>query len=234
MTGDFGLCYLCGAPLIRGQKLDVDHVPPQRFFPKPLRRQLSPQLKSLQVHQSCNRAYRPDEEYFVLALVAYAHDSFAGRALMSDVKRGLQGGHGRGLYEAIKKGFGTVVAPDGRTLFEYDGARIRRVVWKIIRGMFFLHSGRILPIQQLFEFHLIPPTDPQQPDHPWFQVVLQTGSLCKYGGIFDMKSLGGADGRHKAHFQALLFWDRIIALVHFHDPTCPCEECGEVRATATS
>lgn len=211
---------------------NMDHVPPQRFFASSLRKVFGPQLNTLPTHVACNSEYKLDEEYFVLALAAYAHDSMAGKALMDDLKRGLQKGHGRGLYDSIKRGFGTVVALDGRFLFEYDKVRVDRVVWKIVRGMFYLHHHRVLPIHQPFECTLVPPTEAQDklPSNDWFSLLMHTSSLCQHGAVFDMRAIGGTDGTIRMHFQAFLFWDRIIALVRFHDPTCECEECVESKA----
>jgi hypothetical protein len=229
MGVDPRMCYLCGTPLARGDPFNMDHVPPQRFFARSLRKRFGPQLATLPTHVDCNSEYRQDEEYFVLA--AYAHDSLAGRALMHDLQRGLQQGHSRGLYDSIKKGFGKVVVPDGRFLFEYDKARIDRVIWKIVRGMFYLQHARVLPIRQPFECSIVPPTEAEDklPSHDWFSILMHTSSLCEHGAVFDMRAIGGTDGALRMHFQAFLFWDRIIALVRFHDPTCPCEECAQAQ-----
>jgi hypothetical protein len=220
-------CYLCDRLLRDGTPINMDHVPPQRFFPKSVRKALALQLDTLPTHVACNSAYKQDEEYLVLALAAYAHDSEFGRALMKDLRAGLQKGHGVGLYKAIKKGFGSVTAPDGSILFQYDKNRIDRVIWKIVRGLYRLHTGRSLPIDQPFECSVVPPTEAQErlPKHEWFLLLMGTTSLCEYGAVFDMKALGGIDGVIRAHFQTFLFWDRIVALVRFHDPTCGCDEC---------
>jgi len=210
----------------------MDHVPPKRFFPVAIRQSLNPQLRTLPTHTACNTEYREDEEYFVLALGAFALGSYAGGALLADLKDGLSKGHARNLYDSIKRGFGTEAAPDGRILFSYDRARIERVVWKITRGMLFLQNRRVLPTSQLFEVILVPSTEADEtlPTVEWFPVVVGSGSLCPLGAVFDMKAIGGFDGEHRVHFQAFLFWDKIIALVRFHDPTCPCEECAGTQA----
>lgn len=233
---DSRLCYLCGRSIAPADQSNKDHVPPQRFFGRKLRKALGPRLNTLRTHRACNSAYREDEEYFVLALISYAHDSMAGLAVMEDLKRGLQDGHARGLYDSIKRGFSVVVAADGRSLFQYDKERIDRIVWKIIRGMYFVHVRRVLPVWQPFECILVPPTEAAEklPTVEWFSLLMETKSICDYGAVFDMRAVGGIDANLRVHFQALLFWDRIIALVRFHDPSCTCDECQAAAAAPES
>src|SRR5262249_20688068 len=125
------------------EEWDRDHTPMARLFAKAVRSQLNPNLKWLPVHKRCNAAYKADEEYFVTAFAGQV-ESETATAVMSDLKRGALDGHGRGLIQTIINSFGRVVGPKGEVLFEYDTDRVRRVVWKMIRGLYHLEGGQLL------------------------------------------------------------------------------------------
>lgn len=64
-------CYLCGKPL--SPPMNADHpVMRQLFAPEIRRARRLTQLIILDVHEACNTAYQPDEDYFVHSLMPFA------------------------------------------------------------------------------------------------------------------------------------------------------------------
>ena len=149
------------------------------------------------------------------------------------MRRGAASGHSRGLIKAIIGQFGKVVLPDGRMLFSLDSERAGRVVWKIVRGLHALMSDRQLPetLLRSVEFVLESEAPMRLPDHPWFSVVRDTESLWHHRAVFDLKWLCIKDKEQRGHAVAMLFWDSLIVLTLFHDPTCQCELCGAEAVT---
>ena len=60
-------CYLCGKR--HDGKYNRDHVPPKQFFAKKLLQKHNPNLFWLPTHESCNKSYQLDEDYFVYSLM---------------------------------------------------------------------------------------------------------------------------------------------------------------------
>ena len=221
------VCYLCGLEIAPDQAWNRDHVPPLRFFAKSVRKTNGPQLEWLATHASCNSSYREDEEYFCVAFAPQAMGSPTGDAVTNDIQRAFQKGHARGLGKAVLRQLGSVELPDGTVAFHYDHARTARVLWKLIRGLFFIHLQRVLPEQPPPGIELIngPKEQERLREHGWFSTVRDTESLGHYGKVFDYKWLCVASNDLRGHALALLLWDQIVILSMFHDPLCPCGQC---------
>ena len=142
-------CYLCGRPL--SAPTSKDHCPPQALFSREIRQQHNvDQLNTIPVHSDCNASYSRDEEYLIATLVPFAPGSVAGNSIYKKViadagkdKRKLS------LAEKILREFeprpGGLYLPPGLVAKRQDGARIKRVAWKIVRGLYFDHHGVVLP-----------------------------------------------------------------------------------------
>jgi hypothetical protein len=91
---------------------DRDHVPPERIFAKSIRVEYSPQLEWNYAHKRCNRAYRRDEEYFVVSFAGHVSSPTA-EAVMANIRRGVAQGHGVGLVRDVISRFGSVQGPRG-------------------------------------------------------------------------------------------------------------------------
>jgi len=105
------ICYLCGDEILEDEPWDRDHVPPERFYGKSIKRTYNPNLGWLYTHVDCNSAYRSDEEYYVAVFASFAHTD-AGRSVVSDLRRGLDKGHGAGLLQTVRDQVGKVLLPD--------------------------------------------------------------------------------------------------------------------------
>src|SRR5215469_13505991 len=143
------VCYLCGDPL--APPTNRDHPIMQQLFAPAIRRAHNiSKLTTLDVHRACNTAYKVDEDYFVrtLILMPRARESGAGNAIYRKVLKDYGAGKEVPLTRMILGGLDP--SPSGLLLpgavkFGFDGRRIRRVIWKMVRGLHFYHSGEVLP-----------------------------------------------------------------------------------------
>jgi hypothetical protein len=116
-----------------------------------------------------------------------------------------------------------LLLPGGKVVKRFDGERIKRVIWKMVRGLHFHHTGEILPERwsavgvQLF-------TLDQQPPEDVIEFAGTHPSHGTYQGVFDYK-FDKYPESNNLHYWLLLLWDRIIFRVTFHDPACSCERC---------
>lgn len=222
------ICYLCGDELI--EPISRDHVPPQQFFSDEIRKRRNPNLLTIQVHQRCNAAYQHDEDYFVNSLVPLAHDSLAGASVLTEVFRKYAQGEKVGLVEKVAREFEArpsgLYLPSGKEVKRLEGSRIHRIAWKIVRGLYFHHSGRVLAERKSNLFEIVA-RDEQPPDH--FSLLAAQPSHGRYGGVFDYKFVDFPE-EHNLNYWAMLLWDRIIMILVFHNPSCECDHCHfEVR-----
>jgi len=231
------VCYLCGQP-IASPDWNRDHVPPARWFASAVKSKFNPNLRWLPTHEECNSSYRQDEEYFTVAFAGQLNSASA-RAVFDDIRRGVAQGHQRGLVEQIASQFGSVVLPNGGVAFQFEARRVRRVIWKIVRGLYFLELGRVLPEGQGHRIVIVGPHEVREAEekYPWWALVRDTSALGEFGAVLDFKwTCWPLKNGIRAHAVAVLFWDGLLALVLFHDPSCPCSGCvtdkgGRLNAT---
>lgn len=223
------LCYLCGLEL-EGE-VDDDHVPPRQFYAHELRQAHNPNLLTIPTHKSCNASYQQDEEYFVHTMIPLARDSYSGQAIFQNVLAGYAQGKKKGLGKRVFKEFdprpGGLFLPGGQVVKRYDVARVNRVVWKIVRGLFFHRQGKVLPEDTPRNIRVV---DPKTRPPSTFEALAGQPALGDHPGVLDYKY---AEIRelNNFHYWALLLWDRVIILVAFHDPGCQCEKCS-ISATS--
>jgi hypothetical protein len=88
-------------------------------------------------------------------------------------------------------------------------------------GLYFHHHNEVLQAKAARWVTVTPPNR-VPPEH--FRVFVnqpEAQSRGQYPGVFDYKFGKYPEG----HYWALLFWDRIIVTVVFHDPSCSCSKC---------
>jgi hypothetical protein len=94
---------------------------------------------------------------------------------------------------------------------------VNRFLWKVVRGLYALDVGGVLPQEPPAGIRLVNPR--RVPDEleqiPWFPSVRDTGPLGRYGMVFDYKWLGWKDGSLRGHAVAMLFWDRSLPRCFF-------------------
>jgi hypothetical protein len=182
----------------------------------------------LYTHVTCNSAYRQDEEYTVTALAGHAR-SRTGMAVMRDLRDAFGKGHSQGLIRKIVGSFGSVTGPRGETTFALHTNRVDRIAWKIARGLYFRELGRVLPESRPGHVYLITPYEAPRrlSEIAWFPALRDTTPMRDdgYAEVFQYKWICQKDGELRGHAIGMLWWDGIIVLVMFHDPTCGCDEC---------
>lgn len=147
MSDQVEICYLCGKQIDKDR--DVDHNPPKQFFGKELRKNHNPDLITLPTHRTCNSSYQLDEDYFVTSLLPLYQESYSGRSVYDDVKKRFDEGKKVPLVYKMFNEFDEnpsgLILPGDRVVKRFEGKRITRVVWKIIRGLYYIENSLILP-----------------------------------------------------------------------------------------
>jgi len=225
MKNEIDICYLCGQKL--SGDVDDDHVPPKQFYPRSIRKIHDLNLFTLPTHESCNKSYQKDEDYFVHSIAPLAKGSYSGNAIWGDISNQLKRPQGKRIAQMILKEFDPrpsgLYLPHGKVVKRFSGQRIWRVVWKITRGLFFKEKEQFLPETTPKLFKNISVDEKPPPQFAW---VLGTPSKGQYPGVFDYK-YADIPELDNFHIWAMLFWDRLIKFVAFHDPECPCDECKD-------
>lgn len=222
-------CYLCGGSLSDGRPCDKDHVPPLRWFAKELRKKYEPQFITLPTHAECQHSFEDDEVYFFNTTLPLAAGSEAADAALKDLEASFKYDPQFALGQKILAEFGTVITADGKLLKRYDASRVNRVIWKVVRGLFFVeYDGGILPENAPRTLQIIAPDEVAERLPKEFTIVRDTPSRGRYPGVFDYKYVlveDDAQPPFRLHYWALLLWDKFLVVVAFHDPACACPKC---------
>jgi len=224
------ICYLCSEEL--SEPVDRDHVPPQQLYADEVRKQHHPNLLTIPTHCACNHSYQYDEDYFVNTLAPFALGSYSGNALLREVFRKYEANERRGLVHKVLEEFerrpSGLIIPEGLVAKRFEGSRLHRVAWKIIRGLYFRNFGEVLSERTPNHLQIVPPG--QVPPKEFFALPDQP-VYGQYPGVFDYKFSKFPEVKN-FNYWAMLLWDRIILVMMFHDPSCTCEHCIEVKTTA--
>lgn len=217
------ICYLCGKPL--DGRLSRDHVPPRQFFADEVRCKHNPNLLTVSVHASCNLSYQSDEDYFVYSLMPFARGSFSGdavrRKILNDCKHSEQQTLLRRILNEFERNPSGLVLPRGLVAKRFQGERILRIAWKIVRGLYFSHHGIYLPEDSPRGCEIVLPG--QEPPLP-FLFLPDEPIYGRYPAVFDYRFANYPDV-HNLNYWAMLLWDRLILIVKFQFPACGCEAC---------
>ncbi len=219
------ICYLCGKPLSR--ELSRDHVPPRQLYAEDIRRKHNPHLLTLPVHEACNLGYQSDEDYFVYSLMPFGRGSYSGNVLRGKILEDCKHPEQRTLLQKVLDEFecrpSGLILPPHLVAKRFEGDRILRVAWKIVRGLYFSRFGSFVPEDAPKGCEVIPPG--QKPPDDFF-VLLGGDNYGEYPGVFDYSFKAYPDA-HNFNYWAMLLWDRIIITLKFQFPPCNCGECNE-------
>jgi hypothetical protein len=222
------VCYLCGEALT--PPVNADHVPPKQMYAKDVRLAHSPNLLTIQVHQRCNSAYQHDEDYFFNALAPYGTGSYSGSSFLNEVKSKYAAGKNQSLVHRVLDQFdrpaGSIFLPQHLSAQRIEGARIHRVAWKIVRGLYFHEHGVVLPESTPNHLEISPPDRP--PPAVFLATLWDLDSCGAYPGVFDYKYVIVSEVKD-LNYWGLLLWDRLILIMSFHSPNCDCETCLRSR-----
>ena len=218
------VCYLCGLR-IKDDK-NYDHIPPRQFFATEIRKSNNPNLTTLPTHRRCNSSFQPDEDYFVHTHLPFIKKSYSGSHIYEDAKKRFSKGRNVGLIHKILKEFDSnpsgLVLPSDKIIKRFEGRRIRRVVWKILRGLYYIENHLVLPEETDKRiFYTLPDDTP--PDI--FPLLSESPCKGKYPGVFDYRYVIHKAEEITFNIWGLLFWDRIITTIMFHDVECSCNKC---------
>ncbi len=220
------LCYLCGKPI--DDEPSADHVPPQQLYAPRIRRAHNlDRLVTLPTHAACNEGFGKDEEYFTWSLVPLAGGTMTADALIADNGEKYRAGQRQGLGRKVLSEFdhrpGGLFLPDGKIVKRADRSRISKVQWKVIRGLFHIETGGVLPegVDYLIE--------PREPEHQgtsemeeFWEAVKAQPSKGQYQGVFAYKyvRLEASLGTETAvvHVWGTLYWDRLMIFLAHLDP----------------
>ena len=224
MRGKPTVCYLCGKPL--SGLINNDHVPPRQLYTAAIRKAHAPNLLTISVHKDCNRAYQYDEDYFTNTLAPLATGSYAGNSFLEDVWLKYEKGEKQGLVGKVLREFehrpSGIALSDHLVAKRFDGERLHRVAWKIIRGLYFHQYKQVLPEDTPNSLQIVPPD--QVPPKEFLRGLPNHPIHGQYPGVFDYKFAKFPEAQ-SLNYWAMLLWDRVILIMDFHDPTCACEHC---------
>lgn len=219
------ICYLCGKEL--GSNITKDHVPPRQFYPSNFRAEHNVNLFTLPVHEGCNTSYQLDEDYFINSLAPLANDdTYAGREMWNDLCNQYRRPQTKKLRAMILNEFvenpGGLYLPDGKIIKKSDHPRLARVLWKIVRGLFFAQKGRFLPegtqkIVEIYGREDVPADRVRQIIAP----IMRSKSCGKYPEVFDYKFMDGTGNKGLNHCWGLFIWDFFFVFVLFREDALP-------------
>lgn len=216
------VCYLCGE-LVREDVSD-DHVPPKQFFAPIIRKNENlDQLVTLPTHKACNEAYARDEEYLTWALAPIAAGSPAADAVVAHHASTFRAGRrsvglGRKILSQFVERPSGLYLPHDLVVMRVEGDRLARVLWKIVRGLYLIETGRVLPEDTPYALEIMEPASPGVSKHPeiW-EAVKEQSSKGTYGAVFDYKYLHAVAGAAELHAWGMLLWDKIMVFIlHVH------------------
>ena len=226
---DQQLCYLCGKMLC--PPINADHVPLKGLIAPQVRKQHNlDRLLTIPVHKECNSAYSRDEEYFVATTMPFSRGSAAGDAIYLKYLDDYRSGRKAKLLCRVLREFepqpSGLTLPPGKVIKRQDGARVARVSWKIVRGLYFHHHGIVLPGGLNTSVTMTPPGEPLPEAFTQTRDLPDDLTHGRYPGIFDYRFRSFELEGGKLNYWGMLLWDRVILTVAFHDPwLCDCANC---------
>jgi len=222
MKGTEKICYLCGDKIT--SSCSRDHVPPRQLFPKQAREKLD--LTTVLVHAKCNSEYQKDEEYFVSSLGPLAMETSSGKLVWDDLRKRIIRPESRKLTKKVLDEFDTrIVLPDNLIIKHFDGERICRVLWKITKGLYFAEKNQFLSDKMPKHFEIFDNSAKQIPER--FSFLRSFSTRGKYPTIFDFR-IASIPEVPNFMIIAMLFWEKIIGVVMFHEPGCGCDICKKL------
>lgn len=212
------ICYLCGRAM--GKDRTRDHVPPQSFFPEPLRRVKNfSKLDVVHAHRDCNGSYKLDEQYFFQSLAPLAKKTQAGPSIWQVVDKLILTPAEWNLRRRVAREFYRDHAGVIRKTFEHR--RIYRVAKKIVRGLHFLRWHTVLPEHWRYDFNLHDPYN--RPPDVLLQVLDGNVAWGEYPEVFFFKVVRSE--KERCQIWVLFFWDWAVIPVVVHEDDCACVKC---------
>jgi hypothetical protein len=160
-----GTCYICG----QERALTRDHVFPQGLFPKGTLPS-HPKPPIAPACTECQQAVKLHEEYFRTIASAGSSDAAAEALWTGEVARSFKRSPAfeRLIASARRtiewKSAGGLIIGDV-AVFAGDQQRMGIVLWKMIRGLFYLDSGdTVMPFDVTYRIEEVTPMSPPMPE----------------------------------------------------------------------
>lgn len=183
------LCVLCGiAPATKG---DGDHLPPQCIYPRP-------RTPGLELHKvpaciPCNANGSKDDEVFKLVIGLSTGEYRLGEKKLIDSLAKTMAGNKKLARKTLSSARQTWAQDletgifHKRIALNFDHSAYERVIQRIIKGLFWRETGRIMSQRQVHVMH---------GDQPQGPLVQQIKSLLRQ---LDPKSLNGGEFTYKCY-----------------------------------
>lgn len=214
-----GECAYCGAFGV----VTRDHVPPLNLFPEPRPANLN--LITVPACKACNDGFKLDDEYFRLAVTAGidgdAHPRELAWSIRAIEKLATPEKLGLARWLGQARRMIAVRSPAGLYLghaagIEVDPRRILRVVERIVRGLFFHHRGRRVPVDcELIAMRLGDRIHPYEPEPEMVPIVTALVREPEHhlGGIVFTYSYAAVQGNENATTWLLSFYQHQLFMV---------------------
>ena len=139
------------------------------------------------------------------------------------------------LYHKVHNEFelrpGGIYLPRGLVCKTFDGARVHRVVWKIVRGLFYHHHGRVLPEYTPRDFAVYGrPEDVEARFREAVDLPLKVRGSQQDCFAYRFLRVNKKDMHF--HYWDVLLWQSVLCVLPFHDPDCVCRTCAKARVAA--
>jgi hypothetical protein len=129
-----------------------DHIPPKSLFDILPGQTIKGDLITVGAHKSCNKAHQHDDEYLVFAAVIGAVEKNAmAQRVFENMYRGFQRPQASRFLNSLVSKMDLIevhteagIYLGKRPIFEYDPVRIRRIIFRMCRGLHFRETGKIL------------------------------------------------------------------------------------------
>ncbi|MHB8071463.1 MAG: hypothetical protein ACYDHF_05890 [Candidatus Cryosericum sp.] len=173
-------------------------------------------MDTLRVHEECNARYQKDEAYFVWAIGPAAAETRLGGELWRDLVRQTDRPQGRALLGKSFREFLPMHLPGGRRAKRFDGKRVWNVIWKIVRGVFYLDTKRVLPEDTQHFFDSVGTKDDMPPE--LYGILESEPVMGEHPEIFSYRMRRVETGEGARWVVALQFWAHVVFLMVFADP----------------
>jgi hypothetical protein len=146
-----------------------------------------------------------------------ASDTYAGRAAFDEIIRKFRRGTKRGLSVKVLNEFeprpSGLVLPENKVVKRFEGERIERVVWKIVRGLYFHHHSVVLPGTLPVHVSLTRLQAKESPPEHFlhFMAAGNPEDHARYPGAFGYRFANFGD----VNYWALLIWDCVLVTAMF-------------------
>ena len=192
----------------------------------------------LPAHITCNTEYGRDEEYVLMLLGPLAHGTGAGALIWKDISTKSKRSEGHTLLAKVLAEFdyrhGGLYLPNNIVAKKYDPRRVRRVMWKIARGLHFDRTGDFYPDDYPIRWCVCArPQDIPQSVRPFCEGSLVVYPRCgDYPDVFLGREIDLGPQGAPCIYSDFLLWQAVLVIVMWsprHDDRLPGQAAEKSR-----